>query len=249
MIAQLFNRLRVRARALFRSHHVEHDLHQELRGHIDRHIEELIADGVPVDAARAEALRVFGGLAQAEEACRDARGVRRFTELSQDLRYGLRMMRRTPGPAAIIILTLAVAIGANTALFGVFDAVLLKALPLPNPDRVVIITEETPTVRGGPVSYPDFLDFRARQTTFEDLAVSMVIGGILTGGGEAERVFGRAVSREFFATLGSGFEIGRTFSTQEDRPGGERAVVLNHALWQRRYHGDRGVLGRPMTAS
>jgi putative ABC transport system permease protein len=155
------------------------------------------------------------------------------------------MMRRAPGPAAIIILTLAVAIGANTALFSVFDAVLLKALPLPNPDRLVVIMEDTVTVRGGPVSYPDFLDWRARQTTFDDLAVSMIIGGVLTGAGEAaDRVFGRAVSAEFFSTLGARFEVGRPFSAAEDRPGGERAIILSHALWQRRYHGDRTVLGR-----
>jgi predicted permease len=249
MMARLLDRLRVGARALIRPGRVEQDLHDELRGHLERHIEELIADGLPADVARVEALRMFGGLAQAEEACRDVRGFRGLAELRQDVRYGLRMMRRTPGPAAVIVLTLALAVGANTALFSLFDAVLLKALPLPNPDRLVVITEETPTVRGGPVSYPDFLDWRARQTTFEDLAVSMVIGGVLTGGGEPERVFGRAVSRGFFATLGSGFEIGRTFSAAEDRPGGDRAVILNHALWQRHYHGDRGVLGRPVNYS
>lgn len=246
MTARLLDRLRVRARALFRHDRVEQELREELRGHLDRHIEELTADGMPADAARVEALRAFGGLAQAEEACRDARGVRGLAELGQDVRYGLRMMRRTPAPVAVIVLTLAVAIGANTALFSVFDAVLLKALPLPNPDRLVVITEETPTVRGGPVSYPDFLDWRARQSTFEDLAVSMVIGGVLAGGGAAERVFGRAVSPAFFATLGSRFEMGRMFSAAEDRPGGHPAIILNHALWQRRYQGDRGVLGRPV---
>ena len=246
MIAPLFDRLRVRARSLFRPGRVEQDLHDELRGHLERHIEDLIAHGMPADAARVEALRAFGGLAQAEEACREARGVRGLAELWQDVRYGLRMMRRTPGPVAIIVLTLAVAIGANAALFSVFDAVLLKTLPLPNPERLVVITEDTATVHNEPVSYPDFLDWRARQTTFEALAVSMVIGGVLTGGGEAERVFGRAVSPEFFTTLGSGFEMGRTFSPAEDRPGGERAIILNHALWQRRYRGDRTVLGRPV---
>ncbi len=241
-----FARLRVRARALFRSARAEQDLRDELRGHLDRHIAELVAGGMSLDAARNEALRVFGGLAQAEEACRDARGVGPLVELWQDIRYGLRLMRRTPAPAAVVVLTLAVAIGANTALFSVFDAVLLKALPLPNPERLVVITEETPTVRGGPVSYPDFLDWRLRQRTFEDLAVSMIVGGVLTGEGEADRVFGRAVSAGFFATLGSGLEIGRPFSAAEDRPGGERAMILNHALWQRRYHGDRGVVGRPV---
>ena len=245
MIARLLDRLRVRARALLRPGRSEQDLHDELQGHLDHHIEELMADGLPAAAARAEALRIFGGLTQAKEACRDARGLQGLAELWQDVRYGLRMMRRTPGPVAVIILTLALAIGANTALFSAFNAVLLKALPLPNPDRLVVIAEETPTVHGGPVSYPDFLDWRARQTTFEDLAVSMVIGGVLTAdGGEAERVFGRAVSPAFFATLGSGVAMGRTFSAAEDRPGGDPAIILSHGLWQRRYRGNSAVLGR-----
>jgi putative ABC transport system permease protein len=242
----LLHRVRVRVRAIFRPARVEQDLHDELHSHLGLHIDELISQGMEPEAARAEAMRAFSGLAQAEEACRDARGVRVFAELAQDLRYALRMVRRTPVPAAVIVLTLAVAIGANTALFSIFDAVLLKALPLPHPDRLVVITEETPTVRGGPASYPDFLDWRARQTTFEDLAVSMVIGGVLTGDGEAERVFGRAVSREFFSTLGSGLAIGRTFNDAENRPNGERAIILSHALWQRRHGGNPNVLGRPV---
>ena len=175
------------------------------------------------------------------------RNIRVLAELSQDLRYGMRMLRKAPGVTAVILVTLAVAIGANTALFSVFDAVLLKALPLPDPDRLVVISEQTPTVRDGPVSYPDFLDWRARQTTFEDLAASMVIGGVLTGHGEAERVFGRAVSREFFSTLGSGLAIGRTFTDAEDRPNGERAMILSHALWQRSYGANPDVVGRPVT--
>lgn len=133
MIASLLDRLRIRARALFRARRVEQDLHDELRGHLDRQIEELIGSGMPIEAARIEAIRTFGSLVSAEEACRDARGVRGIEELWQDIRYGLRMMRRTPGPATVIVVTLAVAIGANTALFSVFDAILLKALPLPNP--------------------------------------------------------------------------------------------------------------------
>jgi len=242
----LLHRVRVRVRAIFRPARVEKDLHDELDSHLGQHIDELISEGMAPEAARAEAMRAFSGLAQTEEACRDARGVRIFAELAQDLRYALRMLRRTPIPTAVIVLTLAVAIAANTALFSIFDAVLLKALPLPHPDRLVVITEETPTVHEGPVSYPDFLDWRARQTTFDDVAVSMVIGGVLSGDGEAERVFGRSVSREFFSTLGSGFAIGRTFNDDENRPNGERAIILSHGLWQRRYGGNAGVLGRPV---
>ena len=243
-MSRLLDQLHVRARALFRPRRAERDLQEELRGHLELHVADLIGRGMSPGAARAQARREFGGLAQAEEACRDARGIRGLSELWQDLRYAARMMRRTAGPTAVIVVTLALAIGSNTALFSVFNAVLLEALPFPHSDRLVVITEDTPAVRGGPVSYPDFLDWRARQTAFDNVAVAMVIGGVLTGGGDADRVFGRAVSPEFFSTLGSGFEMGRTFTDAEDRPNGERAIILSHALWERRYQSDRNVLGR-----
>jgi putative ABC transport system permease protein len=243
-MSPFLHRLAARARALFHPAGAERDLNEELQGHLERHVEELIAQGLPIDAARVEARRAFGGLAQAEEACRDARGVRALAELSQDLRYGIRMMRRAPGATFVIIVTLGVAIGANVAIFSLFNAVLLKALPLPHPDRLVVITEETPTVHGGAVSYPDFLDWRARQTMFEHLAISMVIGGVLTGDGNPERVFGRAVSADFFSTLGSALALGRTFTEAEDRPGGDRAIIISYPLWLRHYHGDPTIVGR-----
>jgi len=240
-------RLRIRLRAIVRRDAADRELHDELAAHLDRHVEELIAGGMTPRDARAEALRTFSGFTQAEEACRDARRPRLLDDLSQDLRFGLRMLRKGPAFTAVVLVTLAVAIGANTALFSIFDAVLLKALPLPDADRLVVIGEETATVHDGPVSYPDFLDWRARQSTFDGLAVSMFIGGVLTGDGEAERVFGRAVTRGFFSTLGSGFAIGRTFSAVEDGPDGARAIIFSHALWERRYHANPDVVGRSVT--
>jgi putative ABC transport system permease protein len=241
---RLLSRLRLRLRAIVRPARADRDLRDELQAHLDRQVETLIAGGMAPHAAAVEARRTFGGLAQAEEACRDARGVRVFSELVQDLRYAGRMLRRTPGLTAVVVMTLGVAIGANTALFSLFDAVLLKALLMPQPDRVLVIGETAPATHGTAVSYPDFLDWRARQTTFQDLAASMVVGGVITGGSEPDRVFGRAVSREFFAILGARFELGRPFTDLEDRPNGERAIILSHALWQRRYGADRGVIGR-----
>src|SRR6185369_14081622 len=93
-------------------------------------------------------------------------------------------------------------------------------------------------------AYPDYLDWRSRQASFDDLAASIVVGGVLTGGGDAERVFGRAVTRSFFPTLGAPFQIGGGFTADEDRPGAARAVVLSHRLWQRRYGGDHALVGR-----
>ena len=237
-------RLRTRLRAILRPSRADRDLRDELQAHLDRHIEELTAGGMTRHDAAIEARRAFGHLVQTEEACRDARGIRVFAELAQDLHYAARMLRRTPGLTAVIVVTLAVAIGASTALFSVFDTVLLKALPLPDPDRLLVIGETSPSTHSTAVSYPDFLDWRARQTTFDDLAASMIIGGVMTGGSEPDRVFGRAVSRQFFPVLGCRFELGGGFTELQDRPNGERAIVLSHALWQRRYGDDRTVVGR-----
>jgi len=149
---RLLSSLRVRLRAILDPGRADRDLRDELQAHLERHIEELIADGMTARDAALEARRAFGHVAQAEEACRDARGVRVFSELVQDVRYGARMLRRTPGLTAVILITLAVAIGANTALFSVFDAVLLKALPLPDPDRLLVIGETSPAIHYTAVS-------------------------------------------------------------------------------------------------
>jgi predicted permease len=237
-------RFRTALRAIVRPGPADRELRDELQAHLDRHVEELIAAGMTPREAAIEARHAFGGVAQAEEACRDARGIRVLSEFAQDIRFAGRMLRRTPALTTVIVMTLAVAIGANTALFSLFDAVLLKALPLSDPDRLLVVGESSPALPGTAASYADFVDWRARQTTFDDLAASMVIGGVITGGSEPDRVFGRAVSRQFFAVLGSRFELGRAFTDLEDRPNGERAIILSHALWKRRYGDDRNVIGR-----
>ena len=175
---------------------------------------------------------------------RDARAIRWAIDLQQDLKYAFRMIRRDPALAIVITVTLAFAIGGNSAIFSVVNGVLLRPLDLPHPDRLVVISARTPARAEMPVAYPDLLDWQARQATFDSLAGSLVVGGVLTGGGAPERVFGRAVSRNFFSTLGAPLAAGRTFTEAEDRPGGDRVMVLNYGLWQRRYGGDRGIVGR-----
>ncbi len=237
-------RLQRRLRALLRRKQLERELDDELQHHLEREAEQHVARGLSLDEARAAALKSFGGVTQAKEACRDARGVRVFEELWHDLRYGVRMLRKQPGFTAIAVITLALGIGANTAIFTVVNAVLLKALPFPDSDRLVVINEGTQAQPELAVAYPDYLDWRAQQTVFEDLAASLVTGGVLTGGGEPERVFGRRASASFFTTLGVAPHVGRVFNEAEDRLGGARVVVLSHALWQRRYGGDPQLIGR-----
>jgi predicted permease len=223
----------------------ERDLRDELQFHLDRQAADFVRDGMSPEEARAAALREFGGVEQAKEACRDARGLRLVRELRQDLRYAGRMLRRDPGLTAVVMVTLGVGIGANTSLFSAVDAVLLKPLPFPNADRLVVLKEQTASRPDRAVAFPDFLDWRARQSTFEDLAAALIIGGVLSGDGvDAERVFGRAVTKEFFATLGARMRFGRSFTADEDQPGGARALIVSNAVWRRRYGGDATVVGR-----
>jgi putative ABC transport system permease protein len=166
----------------------------------------------------------------------------------QDVTYALRMLAVRPALAGVIVLTIGLAVGANTAIFAVVNGVLLKPLGLPDPDRLVVIGESMPLRPEVRVAYPDFLDWRVRQRTFDRLAASLVTGGILTGqGAEPERVFGRAVSHDFFQTIDVRLHLGRSFTAAEDRPGGEPVVVLGFGLWRQRYGSNPGVVGRAIT--
>ncbi|HJQ25188.1 MAG TPA: ABC transporter permease [Blastocatellia bacterium] len=169
-----------------------------------------------------------------------------MNSLLNDLRYGTRVLRKRPGFAAVVILTLALGIGANTAIFSVINAVLLRALPYPQSERLVVLFETSKEVPTMAVPFPDYLDWRARQTVFEDVAARMPVGGILTGEGEPERIIGRLVTASFFSTLGVRPRLGRFFDEAEDQPGGERVIVIGYDLWQRRFGGDENVIGHAL---
>jgi putative ABC transport system permease protein len=165
-------------------------------------------------------------------------------EMIQDLRFGVRMLMKQPGFTLIAVLTLALGIGANTAIFSVVNGVLLKSLPFPKSDQLLALSETSKEVPVMSVAYPNYLDWRAQQTVFEDLAARYIAGGVLTGAGEPERVFGRWVTASFFSTLGVKPQIGRFFNEEEDRPGAEALIVLGNGLWQRRYGGDPNLIGK-----
>jgi putative ABC transport system permease protein len=243
----MLRRILRRVRAILRPAVLERELDDELRYHLDREAAGFVRDGLTPDEAEAAALGAFGRLEPSREACRDARGVRLATDFGRDLRFAARMVRRNPGLSTVVVLTVAVAIGANTALFSLVNGVLLTPLDFPASERLVVIAERTPERPELAVAFPDFLDWRARQHAFDDMAASLVTGGILTGGGEPERVFGRSVTRSFFSTLGVTFHLGRPFSAAEDRPGGTPAMILNYGLWQRRYAADATIIGRSVT--
>jgi putative ABC transport system permease protein len=165
----------------------------------------------------------------------------------QDLKYGFRNLRRQPGFAAVAVLALAFGIGANTAIFSVINAVLLKPLPFQAPDRLVNLWTSHPQ-RGnlGSVSYPDFADWREQSQSFERMAAFRTDDFTLTGGDEPERLRGVVASYELFGLLGRQPELGRSFHPEEDQPG-MRVVILSHELWQRRFNADREVIGRAIS--
>jgi putative ABC transport system permease protein len=172
--------------------------------------------------------------------------------LLQDLRYGARMLLKNPGFTLIVLLTLALGIGANTAVFSAVNAVMLRQLPFANPDRLVRLNESNPE-RGWPtfsVSQPNFLDWRARNQTFEALAATIGENFNLNAGGEIEVVQGASVTADFLPVLGVTPALGRNFLPEEDRPGGNtRVALVTHGFWQRRFGGDRAIVGKTLTIS
>ena len=240
MLGRLWRRLR----ALIGAGALDRELDEELRYHLEREAELNVAAGMSPEEARRAALREFGGLTRAREECREARGVRLFQDLWQDVRYGLRTFRKKPGFTLVAVLTLALGIGANAAIFSVVNGVLLKSLPFPDPERLVVLYETTEAGEETAVAFPDYQDWRASAPAFEGMSARMVSGGVLAGDGEPERVIGQYVTAGFFPVVGVRPSAGRFFTEEEDRPGGERLMVLGHGLWQRRYGGDAGVVGR-----
>jgi putative ABC transport system permease protein len=167
----------------------------------------------------------------------------------QDLRYGARMLLKKPGFTAIAVITLALGIGANTAIFSVVNAVLLRPLPYTDPDRLAQVWQTFPQLglNQVTVSAPEFLDYRDQSHVFERMAAFRAQGFTLTNGSEPERIFGVRVSADLFPLLGVAPAIGRAFIPEEDQPGSPRAVVLSHGAWQRRFGSDAAVIGKLLT--
>ena len=245
----MLNDLRLRFRSLFRRGTVESSLNDELRFHFDHQVQKLIAAGVPLAEARRRARLALGTADHIQEEFRDASGVRFLETLVQDIRFALRMLRKSPGFTAVAILTLALGIGASTAVFSLVDAALLKPLPFPHAERIVFPWRlPKHGVNLGFDVYPwgrlDFLFFSQQSKTFDALGAFLSDSFNLTGTGEPERLNGLRVSTGFFPSLGVSPALGRTFTDQEDRLGNAHEVVLGDALWRQRFGADPSILGR-----
>jgi predicted permease len=243
----VLNRFKTALGALLRRSQAERELDEELRYHIERQTEQNIRLGMNPEEARQAALKSFGGVEQAKERSRDARGVRRFEELWQDLRYATRILMRNPGFTSTAVLTLALGIGANTAIFSVVHGVLLNPLPYTDPDRIVTVAMPFPLRNIELLRADDYLDWRGQSQSFGQLAAYDAGNANISGGGEAERLTLGRVSANLFPLLGVEPLLGRNFSPEEDQPGGQRVAILSQRLWQRRFSSDPDVVGKTLT--
>ena len=243
-----FYTLPLRLRSLARRGQVESELDEELRYHLEQQIEANLALGMTADEARYAALRAMGGVEQQKERCRDMRRVSMIEDLIRDLRYGVRVLAKSPLFTAISVVTLALGIGANTAIFSVVNALLLRPLPYRDADRIVMVWEISPTGRHQNVtSRANFLRWREQTSSFENLAAFTDQRLNLTGDGEPEQVSVQLATPELFQILGVEPLLGRALAPDDARPDAPSTVVLSYGLWQRRYGGDPQAVGRTIT--
>ena len=237
-----------RLRALFAPRATERSLNEEIEFHIEQETEKNLRLGLSRAEARRRALVEFGGLTQAREAHHDVYAARPLEELVADARYTLRTMRRTPVLAGAAILTLALGIGANTAIFSAVNAVVLQPLPFPNPDQLYMVWEENPE-KGWykQVAAPaNMLDWKEQVAAFGDvMAYSEGFGtSTLIENGEPIIVRPAFGTGNFFSVLGARAALGRTFADAETWTTGHPIAVLSHHLWRDRFGSDRNIIGR-----
>lgn len=232
----IWNQLRSWTSTIVDRPRMEREMDAELRFHIEAYAEDLVRSGVPRQEALRRARIEFGAIERAKQECRDARRVNFFDSLMQDLHYGLRMLGKKPGFTAVAALTLALGIGANTAIFSLVNGILLIPLPYPNPEQLVSITGTYP--KGGVVA------MRQQMRTTDVAAYYEGHEFNLTGVGQPVRLTGTLVSAQFFSVLGARPELGRTFLSGDDTPGQDSYVVLSHSLWQQYFGSDPALIGR-----
>ncbi|MGW8267501.1 MAG: ADOP family duplicated permease [Longimicrobiales bacterium] len=240
-------RIRLWLLAVFRSGAVEGELTDELRHHIELETEKNIRAGMGPVAARRKALIDFGGEERYKEQTREARSTRPLEDVLLDLRYGLRQLRKHPGFTSVALLSLALGIGANTAIFSVVNAVLLRPLPFQDPDRILVVEELAAGERNPTFSPRDFLDLKEQASSFEHVIGFRTGSMTLTGGPLPERLRSYSVTADFFQAFGVDALVGRFFEAtpEEDRAG--KMVVLGYGLWQNRFGQDPGIVGRSLS--
>ena len=243
-----FNVLAARFRALVRRDEVLNDIDEEMRAHIEMETEANRALGMSPDEARRSAAKSFGNLGSIRDLAYEVKGGGFMETFWQDVRFSARMLMKHPGFALIAVFTITLGIGANTAIFSIVNAVLLRPFPYQQPEQLVMVGESTGGGGRNAVSYPNFVDWQHQNTVFDAVSVMRSNENYnLTGAGEPERLQGRLVSAGFFTILGIKPLLGRDFLPEDDRGGATPSVILSHAFWSRRFGNDTGVVGRQIT--
>ncbi|MEK6320628.1 MAG: ABC transporter permease [Acidobacteriota bacterium] len=233
-------------RSLFLKDKVERDLDEELRFHIDMETEKNVGRGMSHREARLQALRRFGGVEKFKEECRDVRGGGLIESLLQDTRYGARILLLNPGFTGVAVLTLALGIGANTAIFSVIYGVLMRPLPYTDGNQLVFVQQQAPLARvlNLPFSVKEVHDYREQNQTLDAVVEHHTMNFTLLGGNEPQRVQTGVVSANFFDVLGVTPIVGRTFVPGDEEHGSDAVLVLSHKYWQQSHGGDPAIVGR-----
>jgi hypothetical protein len=241
--------LPLRLRSIFQRAQLDQELDDELRFHLDQQTARGIAAGQTPEQAPAAARRAIDGLDQHKEKCRDARKVNFIVNVGRDFSYAYRSLGRNPGFTAVAVLTLALGIGANTAIYSVVDAALLRPLTYPLADRLILLFElfDQPNV----VSCLNFADWQRQSRGFGAMAAGRqnafnLAGSTAAGGLPPERIPGAVFSWQLFQTLGVQPMLGRAFTADDDRLGAARVAIISYGLWQRRFGGTGDILRRPV---
>jgi predicted permease len=225
----------------------QEELNEELQSHLQMAANDRVQRGAQPEEGEMAALREFGNVELIKEVTREMWGGASLERLMQDLRYGLRMLAKSPGFTAVAILTLALGIGANTALFSVVNGVLFSPLPYPHPEQLVWLAESKPNFATGSISFPNFQDWQKNNQSFTSMGLSRGYSYNLTGLGDAEQLRARLISSDFFTVLGVQPGIGRAFVTGEDAIGAAPIALISGGLWKRKFASSPDVLGKSMT--
>ena len=237
----------LRLRSLFRWAQADQELDEELCDHLERKTEEYVAQGMTEEEARRRARLDLGGIEQTKEKCRDARRINWIEELVQDLRFGLRMLRKSPGFTAVAVLTLALGIGANTAIFSMVNSLLLRSLPVKDPEQITVLAMQ---LKKGELqtsfSYPEFEDLQAQSTSvFSNVIAMSINAGGVTLNGKTEPIVIEYISGNFFTSLGVRPLLGRFILPSEGSiTAPSPAIVLGYSFWQTRFGGDPSIVGK-----
>ena len=241
-----------RWRALIHKKELDDELDEELRFHLERDVEQNIKSGMTPKDARNAALKAFGGVDQSKEECRDARGVGLLENTLRDISYSVRVLLKSYAFTIVVVLTLALGIGANTAIFSFANGILIRPLPYPQSDRLAVLEETAPKrgVESMRVSYANFVDWREQNTVFEGIGLHFGTSRFgLSGAGEPVEIRGSRITHGLLEILRVSPLIGRTFTANEDRPDEDTVVILGYDLWQRQFSGDPNVIGQKIVLS